>query len=166
MPQAIAEGPFVWLYLFLLTVVFCRAQATYWLGRYAGRLSARYAQRKNLATRPSVIRAIEALRRRGWVVIPLSFLTIGFQTACNLGAGLIGMRAHIYTAAMFPGCLAWAGIYATVGFAVWQAAIASVAGSPAGIAGLVALSIALAAYIFLRRRQRRAISTPAKDTHA
>ncbi|MDO5723509.1 MAG: hypothetical protein Q4P33_03780 [Flaviflexus sp.] len=156
MPQSIAEGPFIWLYLFLLTVVFFRAQATYWLGRYAGHLSARYAHRRNLTARPSVSRAIAALRERGWVVIPLSFLTIGFQTACNLGAGLIGIRPLIYTAAMIPGCLAWAGIYATVGFAVWQAALASIAGSPAGTIALVALTIGVGAYIFLRRRARTA----------
>lgn len=163
MPKAVAEGPFLWLYLFLLGVVFCRAQATYWLGRYAGSLSARYAHRKNLTARPSVTRAIEALRQHGWMVIPLSFLTIGFQTACNLGAGLIGMRPLVYTAAMIPGCLAWAGIYATVGFAVWQAAIASIAGSPAGIAALVALTLAIGAYIFVRRRQRT--PHPLKEPH-
>jgi len=58
-----------------------------------------------------------------------------------------------YTLAMIPGCLAWATIYSTIGFAVWGAVLAAAAGSPWGIAGMVATAIIVVATVVVRRRR-------------
>lgn len=163
MPEFIAEGPFVWLFLFLLGVVFCRAQATYWIGRYIHYLGAKSQPTTgwrlslyNWAHKDSVQSAIHKIRTRGWVVIPLSFLTVGFQTLANAGSGIIRMPAPVYTAAMIPGCFAWATIYATIGFSMWNALIAAFAGSPIGIAIIVTIILIIAFYVYYRTKSRRA----------
>lgn len=97
-----------------------------------------------------------SIHRWGLPVIPFSFLTVGFQTVVNAGAGLLRLPWWKYTLAMIPGCLAWALIYSTIGFAVWEAAIAAAAGSPLGIAGMVALVLVLVATVVVRRRRRAA----------
>lgn len=160
MPESITSGPFIGVYLFLLGVVFCRAQATYWLGRYVRYLGQNrkvpdHGWRRRIydwSHRDTTRGGIESVRRRGWIIIPFSFLTVGFQSVANFGAGLLFMPWRVYTAAMIPGCLAWALIYSTVGFSVWNAAVAAAAGSPLGIAIIVALVVAVIAWIVWRKK--------------
>ncbi len=119
--------------LFLLFVVFTRAQATYWLGRWArrGADAAAVSERPRavaLANKLSGPRADSArrfLEKWGPIGLPLSFLTIGFQTMVNITAGYVRMRWDIYTIAMIPGCIAWAAIYSTLGFTLFEAFAAS-----------------------------------------
>lgn len=137
-PAAIADGPWWWIYLFLLTVVFLRAQATYWVGRGL-RKGAASAGDRNVAdgagetqpqrraarrfTGPAWQRAQDFVERWGFIGIPLSFLTIGFQTLVNAAAGFMRMRWDLYTVAMIPGCLMWAAVYSGLGFslvAAWK----------------------------------------------
>lgn len=153
------SGPFIWVFLFLLFVVFCRAQATYWLGYFiASKLTSNVPQdgwrRKlyNWSESDAVINGIGTLHRRGWIIIPLSFLTVGFQTIIQLAAGLTRMAPPKYTLAMFPGCIAWAIIYSTIGFSVWNALLATFAGSPAGVATLIGLIILIIVLVWLRKR--------------
>ena len=163
MPEFIAEGPFVWLFLFLLVVVFLRAQGTYWLGRYMAYLGGRsFAPTSGWRLRlyawsrsPKVQAAVVKLRTRGWVIIPLSFLTVGFQTLVNAGAGIIRMSPALYTAAMIPGCAAWATIYSTIGFSVWNAALAALAGSPIGITIIATVVVLTVLSIYYRRKKTR-----------
>lgn len=154
MPSWVAEGPFPLLYGFLLVVVFLRAQATYWVGRAvaAGTLRSRWAAHVD---GPRTRRAIASIDRWGLPIIPFSFLTIGFQTAVNAGAGLIRMRWARYTLAMVPGCLMWAAVYALGGLAAFQAAASLAARSPWALATTVALIAALVGGLVLRVRRRR-----------
>lgn len=115
--------------LFLLFVVFTRAQATYWLGRWARRGAdaaaaserPRAAALANKLSGPRAEGARRFLEKWGPIGLPLSFLTIGFQTMVNITAGYVRMRWDIYTIAMIPGCMAWAAIYSTLGFTLFEA---------------------------------------------
>ena len=159
MPRFVSDGP-IWLVVaFLLIVVFCRAQATYWVGRAIAR-GAVHAGSSNRFLRPVLAwfsgpgpdRGRRALNRWGPVIIPLSFLTVGFQTAVNAAAGLLVMPWRRYTLAMLPGCVAWALLYGLGLLAVWVAAINAVAGS---WWMLLALALIAALAVVVRRIVRR-----------
>jgi membrane protein DedA with SNARE-associated domain len=104
----------------LFLIVLARAQATYWAGRGAMAGALHTTLRRRL-TGPRMTRAIAALNRWGLPLITVSFITIGFQTVVNAAAGLTRMHWGRYTAAMLPGCVAWAVMYATIGFAAFTA---------------------------------------------
>jgi membrane protein DedA with SNARE-associated domain len=157
-PSFLEGLPFRWLVLALFAVVFCRAQATYWLARGAvsGASRSRWGRWLDSA---AVRRGSALLDRWGLPVVTLSFLTVGLQTIVNAAAGVARVRWWRYTAAMVPGCVAWAFVYASVGIAVFWAVIAAFAGSPWGAVALVALVAATAAVVWAVRR-RRAASRP------
>lgn len=159
MSRFLDAGPFVLVYLFLLVVVFCRAQATYWIGYYVtSRLTANVPEHGwrrrfySWSEQEAVKNGIATIRRRGWIIIPLSFLTVGFQSVIQFAAGVIRFTPAKYTAAMLPGCLAWALIYSTIGFSVWGALIAAFAGSPAGIALLIVLIVTIGLLVRWRKK--------------
>ena len=154
MPGFVQDGPFALVYGFLLVVVFLRAQATYWVGRAvaAGTLRSRWAEHVD---GPRTRRAIASIDRWGLPIIPLSFLTIGFQTAVNAGAGVIRMRWPRYTLAMIPGCLVWAAVYALGGLAAFEAAASLAARSPWALAGAVVLLVLAVTALVLRTRRHR-----------
>lgn len=144
-PGFISDGPWWGVFLFLLGVVFLRAQGTYWAGWWLRRGAASGAEHQSLdevaqehdptpahhSTRRARIakrfsgplweRAQAFIERWGFLGIPASFLTIGFQTMVNAAAGFTRMRWDLYTAAMIPGCIAWAALYATLGIGLWEA---------------------------------------------
>ena len=159
MPSWLDQAGFGPVFAFLFVVVLCRAQATYWLGRAvaAGALRTRWSAP---LTGPRAIRAAEALRRWGWPVIPVSFLTIGFQSAVNGAAGLIRMPWPRYTAAMLPGCVLWAAIYAVGGLAAFQALVPLVAQKPGAWA--MAVVVAAVAGVVAAARRRRSLSASAR----
>ncbi len=162
MPEFVANGPFWLVFTFLTTVVFLRAQATYWLGSWATSLALRRARptrdwQRRLVDRlnsPATDQGIRAIHRWGLGVIPFSFLTVGFQTMVNAAAGVLRLPWWKYTLAMIPGCLAWATIYSTIGFAMWEAALAAAAGSPWGLAGMAAAAVVATTTVLVRRRRR------------
>lgn len=178
--------PFLVVYAFLLVVVFCRAQATYWLARAVSGGAIRWSQAappgrgvRGLAQRvalawarllqgPRMARAIRTLHRWGAPAIAVSFLTIGFQTAMNGAAGLTRMPWPRYLAAMLPGCAAWAAIYATVGMAAFYAGLALAAESPWALAALGAVALAVAGALVVRRlaraRARVGVAVQARDS--
>ncbi|MDR2379526.1 MAG: hypothetical protein LBD70_08910 [Bifidobacteriaceae bacterium] len=125
MVEWILAQPFALACGFLTAVACVRSQCTYWLGRAvrAGVLRAAWARR---LTSDGAAKARDKLERWGWPAIPVSFLTVGFQTAVNLSAGLIGWRWWRYTLAAVPGWIMWGSVYAAGGLAVF-AAFASVA---------------------------------------
>ena len=156
------------VYIFLFGVVFTRAQGTYWLGRWARKgteaaTTSTHPRAASVARRlsgPGADRARLYIERWGFVGIPASFLTVGFQTMVNAMAGFIRMRSDLYTVAMIPGCLAWAAIYTLVSFSLveawtrspWVLALGIVA-----VAGLVGAGFALTR---LRRSAGSSARTP------
>jgi membrane protein DedA with SNARE-associated domain len=112
--------PFPLAVTVLFVVVLLRASATYWLGRVAHAGAGRTRAQKALASR-RFLTAQSWIGRWGAPVITLSFLTIGFQTAVNLAAGVIRMPLRRYLPAMAVGCVLWAVLYATVGFVTIEA---------------------------------------------
>lgn len=144
-PAFVSEGPWWGVFLFLFCVVFLRAQATYWAGWWLRKGAASGAshdsldevsheqaadaahaptRRARIAKRfsgPAWDRAQAFLERWGFIGVPVSFLTIGFQTMVNAAAGFTRMRWDFYTLAMIPGCVAWAVIYASLGVGLLEA---------------------------------------------
>lgn len=159
----INNGPVAFVYLFLFFGAFTRAQTTYWIGRYMGNFIMTRGRpdsgwRLKLFNRihaPSTENATEVLQRRGWPIIPLSFLTVGFQSLVQLSAGLIRMPWPRYTPAMIPGALAWALVYTTIGWAVWEAAISAVAGSPVTL--ILVLAAVVGFFVWRSRKGNRAV---------
>ncbi|WP_407344030.1 DedA family protein [Pengzhenrongella phosphoraccumulans] len=153
----------------LFVIVLARAQGTYWLGRavtastrrlrtgherHDGRWSRFEVRVERWSHGPGGRRATALLHRWGPVAVTLSFLTVGIQTAVNGTAGLTRMPFLRYLTAMLPGCLAWALIYATVGFAAFYGTVALAARSPWALAGgLVAVAVGIAALVVRRRRR-------------
>ncbi|AVM64498.1 MULTISPECIES: DedA family protein [Dietzia] len=117
----IAEQPFALAFSTLFVIVMLRANATYWLGRGAlrgGRLSGRFAHRLE---GPTMQRAQRLSARYGVIAVPLSFLTVGVQTAINFSAGFTVMPLRRYLPAVTVGCVLWALLYSTVGMVGWAA---------------------------------------------
>lgn len=110
------DAPYLLIVGALFVIVMCRANATYWVGR----LVARGMERTRVATvmeSPGYRRATVTLNRWGAPVVSASFLTIGFQTLVNLSAGATRMPLPRYLPAVSIGCLMWAFLYGTVGYA-------------------------------------------------
>ena len=146
--------PLLWAIAFLYLVIWCRAGATYLVGRGARRA----AERGRLSTMlrsPGVERATALVNRWGAWVVALSFLTVGFQTAANAAAGLTGMPARRYLPALAVGGLAWAVIYATVGLVAVVGWFELFLVSPAGAVAVLALLVVLVAVVLRPRRQVR-----------
>ena len=165
-PDFVQDGPWVGLFAFLTVVVFLRAQGTYWVGWVARKGTEAVARGEShprlvrLAARfsgPGMDRARAFLERWGFIGIPFSFLTIGFQTLVNAAAGFTRMRWDLYTIAMIPGCFMWAALYATVGVSIYRA----FATSPAlGVAVVVAILALGYGATRLRRSDDSAVRTP------
>lgn len=155
MPSWLEGTPFLVTVGVLFLIVLLRAQGTYWLGRLAaaGALRSRWADR---VTGPRTTATIERLHRWGWPLVTVSFLTVGMQTVVNAAAGLTRMSWPRYTAAMIPGCVAWAVIYATVGLAAVEAALALAARSPWALAAVLVAVVGLVVLVVHQRRRRSA----------
>ncbi|MDN4472519.1 DedA family protein [Demequina zhanjiangensis] len=163
-PSFISDGPWLGLFAFLFCVVLLRAQGTYWAGRWVRRGAeatahdevhgrrARFAQH---LSGPSWERAQGFLDRWGFVGVPLSFLTIGFQTMVNAAAGYTRMRWDLYTVAMIPGCIAWAIIYSLLGLSLLDAFARSPWLGAGILVGVVALAWGLT-------RLRRSVGSDAR----
>jgi len=167
-PSWLDGKPFAITFAVLFVIVLLRAQGTYWLGRgmTAGVLHTRLADK---VTGPRTTKAIASLNRWGLPLVTCSFLTIGLQTVVNAAAGLIRMPWIRYTIAMLIGCVAWALIYATVGIAAFEAALALAAHSPWALIALLAVVIGgVVAVVVIRRRreQPEAPTTNAEQTNA
>jgi len=159
MPDWLTGKPFAVTFAVLFLIVLARAQATYWIARgvSTGAMHTRLADR---LSGPKISRAITEINRWGPPVVTVSFLTVGFQTVANAAAGLVRMPWVRYTVAMLIGCVAWALIYATVGIAAVEAAMALAARSPWALVAVIAALIAVAAIVITvvsRRRKRQVV---------
>lgn len=155
MPSWVAELPFAVAVAALFGIVFARAQGTYWLGRGAN-AGGRRTRFVSLLEGERMARTTATVTRWGWPVITVSFLTIGFQTLVNAAAGVIRMPWPRYTAAMIPGCVAWAVLYATAGFATlsaWSALAERAAWAPWLLLAVIVGTVAVAAVAWRHRRR-------------
>ncbi len=156
----------------LLVVALGRGQLTYWVARLVTERSlARSHPTRGWQMRghswlqgDGLARGRGSLNRWGLFVIPLCYLTVGFQTLVLAAAGVMRIRWIWFSAAQVPGAAAWALIYSTIGFAVWQAGLAAAAGSPLGLAALVAIALVYAATLVSRRvrARRRSNALPSR----
>ncbi|NYI41080.1 hypothetical protein [Demequina lutea] len=152
------------VFIFLVGVLFFRAQGTYWLGRWARRGAdaaavSPHPRAAALARRlsgPGADSARRYLERWGFLGIPASFLTVGFQTMVNAFAGFIRMRWDLYTVAMIPGCIVGAAAYTLISFSLVKAW----AHSPVlVVVGIVVLAGLIVAAFAVTRRRRSAGSS-------
>lgn len=165
-PDFIAQLGWWAVFIFLIGVLFFRAQGTYWLGRWARKgtdatATSTHPRAASLARRlsgPGADRARRYLERWGFLGIPASFLTVGFQTMVNAFAGFIRMRWDLYTVAMIPGCIVGAAAYTLVTFSLVKAWASSPVLLMVGIAVLAGLIFAA----FAVTRQRRSAGSFAR----
>nr|WP_297426882.1 hypothetical protein [uncultured Actinotalea sp.] len=156
MPSWLASWPFVWLYLFFVLGAALRSQALYWLGRgiAAGVLHSRWSARLE---GPRTRRAVQLIERWGMPVVPLSFLTVGLQSAVHGASGLLRLHWLRYTLWSVPGWLVWALVWTGGGTAAVYGAVALAARSPWALAGAgVVVAVAVTALVLRRRRRREA----------
>ena len=147
----------------LFVIVSLRAGGTYALGRAAG-AGARRTRLAQLMARRGFARVQEIVARWGAPVVGLSFLTVGVQTLVNLAAGLTRMPLRRYVPALVIGSIIWAFLYATVGFVTFAAWRRLFVISPvAAITGLIALLLALTAYVIWQLRHRSKDSEPVAE---
>lgn len=149
-----ASWPFGVVYLVFVLGAASRSQATYWVGRgiAAGVLRSRWADRFD---GPRTHRATVSIERWGMPVIPLSFLTVGFQTAVHAAAGLLRLGWLRYTLWAVPGWFAWALVWAGGPMAAIAGAAALAARSPWALAAVGLLVTVLVGVLVLRARRRR-----------
>ncbi|WP_421741112.1 DedA family protein [Cellulomonas sp.] len=151
----------------LFVIVMARSHATYWAGRgvvrgaqavddHEGAPSWWHASVKRLEAwsgTPGAQRGLDLVRRWGPIAVTLAYLTVGLQTAIIAAAGLVKMPYLRFTLASIPGAIAWAVIWATIGFGALWAAVALFARSPWALAGVVVLLVLVVGWL-LRRRAR------------
>lgn len=145
------DGPWIWVWLGLYFIVFCRAGGTYLLGRAVRSGVMRIGAMQRIMASSAYQRAETAIDRWGPPAVAVSFLTIGFQTAVNLAAGAIRMRWYRYLPALLIGGALWATIYTTIGSVSWRALAAAYQRWPvATISVTVVLAFALIGWIIWR----------------
>ena len=159
MPQWWDDQGFIITFTVLLLVAMGRGQLTYWIARLV-------TERTLNRTRPTqgwqasvhdwlqgdgLARGRRSLHRWGLIVVPLCYLTVGFQTLVLAAAGVMRIRWAWFSLAQVPGAVAWSLIYSTIGFAVWQAGLAAAAGSGLALTAFVAIAVVYAATLVSRR---------------
>ncbi|MGW0466000.1 DedA family protein [Streptomyces sp. NPDC003027] len=141
----------------LYVIVLLRAGGTFAVGWLAGAGArrSRFAERISSA---KFRRAERAIQRWGALVVAVSFLTVGFQTAANFLAGSMRMPLRRYLPALFVGGAAWALIYATAGLGVLHVLGRLFAERTALGVSAVAVLLAVCGVVVYRRR-RAALSS-------
>lgn len=115
------DGAWIWVWLGLYFIIFCRAGGTYLIGRAARRGVMRFGAIQRIMASAAYQRAERVIDQWGAPAVAGSFLTVGFQTAMNLAAGAIRMRWYRYLPALLIGGALWANIYATIGSVSFKA---------------------------------------------
>lgn len=154
MPAWMDGWPWLAVYLFFLSGAIMRSQALYWLGRgvATGVLRTRWGERLDA---PQVHRAVATIERWGMPVVPLAFLTVGFQSAVFSAAGLVRVHWLRFTLWSVPGALAWAAVWGGGGLAALAGVLALARANPLLAVAVVLTLAAVAAAAVLRARRRR-----------
>lgn len=170
------QGQFFWerhgfvvAYLFLFMVGMLRGQGTYWLARVVTEQTLRRTRPTEgwkagvhrWLTGDGVARGRSSIQRWGLVTIPLAYLTVGFQTLVLAAAGMLRIAWPLFTLVQVPGALAWAAIYSTIGFALWGATLAALAGEPLALAALLATVVVIGTTLAVRRHRRNGAAAAA-----
>ncbi|MGR2752438.1 DedA family protein [Agromyces arachidis] len=138
----------------LFLIVLLRAGGTYALGRGSRAGVKRLLERRGRMA-PQLARAESVIERFGAPVVALSFLTVGFQTAVNLAAGVLRMPLVKYLPALVVGGAMWATLYGILGLATINAIIQAAQRDPvAAIVSALAVAALLALVEFATRRAR------------
>lgn len=118
----VSELPLWQATLFMFAGVFCRAQTTFWIGKFAhlGIIKTNWGKKK-IDSEDKMGMLI--LKKYGWPIIPLSFLTVGLQSVIQLGAGLLDWKWLKYTLAALPGYVVWAFVYAFGGLSLFNSIV-------------------------------------------
>lgn len=156
-------APFWVALLGLSAIAMARGQATYWIARLVTEQALRrvrpaqgwQARVHAWLQGEGIAHGRRSIERWGLVVVPLCYLTVGFQTVVLAAAGVLRIAWLRFSLAQLPGALAWGLIYTTIGFAAWEAILLAAAGSPWALAGLIALLVVLAATLVSRRSRAR-----------
>lgn len=152
------EIPFAITVSIMFCIVMARANGTYWLGRGIARGAQRTRMARLMETRHYATGA-RWLNRWGAPAVSISFLTIGIQTMVNLAAGVTRMPLRRYLPAVTVGCIMWAFIYSTIGFAGFIGIQKLWAVSPIAVIVLGALFVAGIAWSIFRRDAAAPAST-------
>lgn len=147
----------------LFVIVLLRAGGTYALGRGSRAGVKRLMERRGRMA-PQLARAETVIERFGAPVVALSFLTVGFQTAVNLAAGVLRMPLVKYLPALVVGGAMWATLYGVLGLATVNAIISAAQRDPAA-AVLSALAV-VALLVLIEFATRRARAFAATDAHS
>jgi membrane protein DedA with SNARE-associated domain len=173
-PDFLASMPFWVAFVALFLGAMARGQMVYWVGRVATEQTLRRTHPQEGWKRRmhewleagGADPGVRALRRWGLVMVPLCYLTVGFQSMVQAAAGILRIEPWKYLLAQIPGALAWATIYATIGFAAWEAVMSAAAGSPLGLAAILVVVVAVVAAAVLVRRRRQAEHSRSTDRAA
>lgn len=171
MPDFLDDWPVAGAYTFMFVLAMARGQALYWVGRVVTEQALRRthpqqgwtARAHAWLTGGGIDPGIAALRRWGLVAVPLSYLTVGFQSMIQAAAGVLRIELWKYAVAQIPGALVWAGIYTTFGFFTWVALGAAARGNPWAAAGL-ALLVAITVGVLTLARRKNATEAPAASS--
>ena len=151
-------APYAITFVFFFCLAFARGNATYWMGRGIAK-GVEHTRFERHLHGPVYLRAQRFIARWGMLAVPLSFLTVGIQSAVNASAGVSRMPVRRYLPAVAVRAIAWALLYTTIGMAVFYAWLAL--GWPWLVGG--ALVIALAAAVIIRMRKRRTAHDAPED---
>ncbi|MFV0253783.1 MAG: DedA family protein [Beutenbergiaceae bacterium] len=174
MPDFLEGWPVTGVFSFMFALAIARGQALYWLGRVITEQALRRtrptegwrARAHAWLTGGGIDPGIVAIRRWGLIAVPLSYLTVGFQSMIQAAAGVLRIELWKYTIAQVPGALMWAGIYTTFGFFTWVAIAAAARGNPWAAGGLTLLvAVTLTVLILARRKSARAPGTRPQAGH-
>lgn len=174
MPDFLAAMPY-WLAVGVLSAMgLARGQMMYWLGRgvteSALRTSRKHQQSESVVRtgplrktmlwldRGGADPGVRAIHRWGLVMVPLSYVTVGFQSMVQAGAGILRISWWKYLFAQLPGAFVWGLFYATGGFLVWKYLFSQAQTYPYRAA---AVFVALVAVIAVIVRYRRSHPQPA-----
>lgn len=177
MDEMLSNFPFwgAWIFMYILGTL--RGQATYWLGRGASSAATHVGSEEVSDSKWAKIKAWlnsdrtktgrTLVHKIGVVAVPLSYLTVGLQTAVLAAAGLVRIQWWKFSVAQIPGAMAWATIYSGVGLAGWSAILALFTGDgivPA-LALILVLTAVIVAIVFLTKEVRKesAAKTKAKN---
>lgn len=151
-------APYAITFVFFCCLAFARGNATYWMGRGIAK-GVEHTRFERHLHGPVYLRAQRFIARWGMLAVPLSFLTVGIQSAVNASAGVSRMPVRRYLPAVAVGAIAWALLYTTIGMAVFYAWLAL--DWPWLVGG--ALVIAMAAAVIIRMRKRRTAHDSPQD---
>ena len=167
MDEMLSNFPFwgAWIFMYILGTL--RGQGTYWIGRGASSAATHVGSEEDHDSKWAKIKAWlnsdrtktgrTLVHKIGVVAVPLSYLTVGLQTAVLAAAGLVRIQWWKFTVAQIPGAIAWATIYSGVGLAGWSAVLAIFTGDgivPA-IVLVVLLAVVIAAIVFISKSLRK-----------